>query len=80
MTATHAQNFTDDQQSYLANAERIAKVAVNRKEPLFRFLRFSSEPEKASVRAALVDRHFRFGRPSRLLKNSCFGSIKSEAW
>lgn len=63
MTATHAQNFTDDQQSYLANAERIAKVAVNRKEPLFRFLRFSSEPEKASVRAALVDRHFRFGRP-----------------
>ena len=63
MTATHAQNFTDDQQRYLAHARRIAQVAVNRQEPLFRFLRFSSAPEKASVRAALVDRHFRFGRP-----------------
>lgn len=63
MTATRVLNLTDDQKRYLEHAQRIAPVAINRKEVLFRFLRFSSDTEKASVRAAIVDRHFRFGRP-----------------
>jgi hypothetical protein len=55
--------FTDLQRRFLDNARRIAPLALARHEPLYRFLRYASPADKATVRAALVDRHFRFGRP-----------------
>lgn len=55
--------FTEVQQRFLNNVSRIAPLALARRDPLYRFLRYATDADKATIRAALVDRHFRFARP-----------------
>lgn len=55
--------FTDVQRRFLDKAGRIASLALARREPLYRFLRYATDTDKATIRAALVDRRVRFGRP-----------------
>lgn len=64
MIATSPSNtLTPTQLAFLDNARRIAPVAIDRDEPLYRFLRYASELERQTVHDALVHRHFRFSRP-----------------
>lgn len=60
MTSPH---FTEAQRRFLTKAGRIASLALARSDPLYRFLRYATDADKATIRAALVDRRFRFGRP-----------------
>jgi hypothetical protein len=51
------------QRAFLEKARKIAPVALDRAEPLYRFLRYASPVERQGVHDALINRHFRFGRP-----------------
>jgi hypothetical protein len=55
--------FTEVQRRFLNNTSRIAPLALGRGDPLYRFLRYATDADKASIRSALVDRRFRFARP-----------------
>jgi hypothetical protein len=55
--------FVPAQRAFLENARKIASVALDRTEPLYRFLRYASPLEQQSVHDALVHRYFRFARP-----------------
>jgi hypothetical protein len=56
-------SFVPAQRAFLKTARKIACVALDRTEPLYRFLRYASPLEQQSVHDALAHRHFRFGRP-----------------
>lgn len=55
--------LTPEQRVFLENARQIAPVALDRTEPLYRFLRYASPVDRQAVHDALAHRHFRFGRP-----------------
>jgi hypothetical protein len=55
--------FTEVQRRFLDNASRIAPLALRRRDSLYRFLRYATDADKATIRAALIDRCFRFARP-----------------
>ncbi len=56
-------SFSTDQKRYLTHLRRIAPLAIDRGMPQYRFFRFSSDAEENTVRAALIDRRFRFSPP-----------------
>jgi hypothetical protein len=55
--------LTERQLAHLRKTRTFAPPAVERSEPLYRFMRFGTAQEQQTVRAVLVDQRLRFARP-----------------
>ena len=63
MVSAAGDAFTPEQRAFLQEARSISRIAIDRDEPLYRFLRYATASDRQTVHDALVLRQFRFGRP-----------------